>query len=112
MTSDKKKKHNRFSSYKESTFIGTGFRNWKKCPKSFIDHATSENHRDNVLLLAEEEKTVDVSELISNEHKRSKANNRHVLLQVLQSIQFLSRKGLAFKNNNDNGNFDQLLKKS
>ena len=72
MISDKNKKHNRFSSYKELTFIETGFRNWKKCPKAFIDHATSEYHRDNVLLLAEEEKTGDVSELISTEHKRKK----------------------------------------
>ena len=111
MISDKKKKHNRFSSYKELTFIETGFRNWKKCPKAFIDHATSEYHRDNVLLLAEEEKTGDVSELISTEHKRQKTNNRQVLLQVLQNIQFLSCQGLVFRNDNDSGNFDQLLKK-
>ena len=70
--SDKKKKHNRFSSYKESTFIETGFRNWKKCPKAFIDYATFQYHRDNVLLLTEEEITGDVSELISTEHKRQK----------------------------------------
>ena len=74
-----------------------------------IDHPTSEYHGDNVLLLAEEEKTGDVSELISTEHKRQKANNRQVLLQVLQNIQFLSRQGLTFRNDNDNGNFDQLL---
>ena len=76
--------------------------------KSF--YATSEYHRDNVLLLAEEEKTGDVSELISTEHKRQKdKNNRQVLLQVLQDIQFLSRQGLTFRNDSDNGNFDQLL---
>ena len=112
MISDKKEKHNRFSFYKELTFIETGFRNWKKCPKAFIGHSTSEYHRDNVLLLAEEEKTGDISELISTEHKSQKANNRQVLLQVLQNIQFLSRQGLAFRHDNDNGNFDQLLKKS
>ena len=65
MISDKKKKYNRFSSCKELTFIETGFRNWKKCPKAFIDHTTSEYHRDNVLLLIEEEKTGDVTKLIS-----------------------------------------------
>ena len=108
--SDKIKKHNRFSSYKELTFIETGFHKWKKCPKAFIDHATSEYHHANALLLAEEEKTGYVSELIS-EHKRQKANNMQVLLQVLQNIHFLSRQGLAFRNENDNGNFDQLLKK-
>ena len=94
MTSDKKKKHIRFSSYKELTLIETGFRNRKKCPKAFIDHTTSEYHRDNVLLLAEEEKIGHVSELISTKHKRQKTNNRQVLLQVLlqvlQNIQFLS----------------------
>ena len=77
----------------------------------FIDHPTSEYHGDNVLLLAEEEKTGDVSELISTEHKRQKTNNRQVLLQVLQNIQFLSCQGLVFRNDNDSGNFDQLLKK-
>ena len=34
-----------------------------------------------------------------------------MLLQVLQNIQFLSWQGLAFRNDNDNGDFDQLLKK-
>ena len=111
MISDKNKKHNRFSTYKELTFIETGFRNLKKCPKAFIDHATSEYHRDNVLLLAEEEKTGDVSELISTERKRKKASNRQLLLQGLQNIQFLSCQELAFRNDNDNENFDQLLKK-
>ena len=77
-----KKNHNRFSSYKELTFIETRFRNWKKCPKAFIDHATFEYHLDNVLLLSEEEKTGDVSELISTEHKTQKSHNRQVLLQV------------------------------
>jgi len=86
MTSEKKKKHNRFSAYKELSFIETGFRNWKKCPKAFIDHATSDYHRDNVTLLVEEEKTKDVSDLISTEHKKQKANNRQVFLQVLQNI--------------------------
>ena len=69
-------------------------------------------HWCDVLLLAEAEKTGDVSELISTEYKRQKVINRKVLLQVLQNIQFLGRQGLAFRNDIDNGNFDQLLKKS
>ena len=35
-----------------------------------------------------------------------------MFLQVLQNIQFLRRQGLAFRSDNGNGNFDQLLKKS
>ena len=35
-----------------------------------------------------------------------------MLVHVLQKIQFLNRQDLAFRNDNDNGDFDQLLRKS
>ena len=39
-----------------------------------------------------------------------KAENRQVLLTILQNIQFFARQGLAFRGNEDQGNFDQLMK--
>ena len=39
-----------------------------------------------------------------------KAKNRQMFLTILQNIQFLARQGLAFHENEDQGNFDQMMK--
>ena len=41
-----------------------------------------------------------------------KARNRQIFLTILRNIQFLSRQCLAFRENNNEGNFEQLLKLS
>ena len=41
-----------------------------------------------------------------------KARNRQIFLTIVQNIQFLSHKGLAFQGNNNEGNFEQLMKLS
>ena len=41
-----------------------------------------------------------------------KARNRQIFLTILRNIQFLSCQGLAFQGNNNEGNFEQLLKLS
>ena len=39
-----------------------------------------------------------------------KARNRQIFLTILWNIQFISRQGLAFQGNNNEGNFEQLMK--
>ena len=41
-----------------------------------------------------------------------KARNRQIFFTTLQNIQFFSRQGLVFQGNNNEGNFDQLMKLS
>ena len=41
-----------------------------------------------------------------------KARNRQMFLTILRNIQLLSRQGLVFQRNNNEGNFEQLLKLS
>ena len=91
----------------DPTFVEKGFKNWKKCPEALKCHDTPEYHCDYVKLLNGEETTDDIADEFSDIHIRKKANNRHMFLQVLQNIQFLTRQGLAFRN--DSENFDQLL---
>ena len=55
---------------------------------------------------------VDVGEQISDSLVNEKAKNRQMFLTILQNIQFLARQGLAFRGNEDQGNFDQLMKLS
>ena len=41
-----------------------------------------------------------------------KARNRQMFLTILRNIQLLSRQGLVFQRNNNEGNFEQLMKLS
>ena len=76
----------------------------------FKSHERSEDHRDNVKFLNDEETTNDIAYKFSDIHIK-KSSNRQIFFQVLQCIQFLTHQGLAFRNDNGDVNFDQLLKR-
>ena len=48
----------------------------------------------------------NVSESISADAISEKLKNRQMLLQILENVQFLSRRGLLLRGNNKEGNFD------
>ena len=50
-------------------------------------------------------------ETLSDFDAVEKANNRQMFLTILQNIRFLARQGIPFRGNDDEGNFDQLLKR-
>ena len=56
--------------------------------------------------------TRDIGEQLSHQHAAQKVNNRQALLQIVSSIRFLSRQGLAMRGDGDesDGNLNQLLR--
>ena len=97
---------------KDPAFISRGFRNLKKGGERFLEHKTSDCHKDYKKLLDTAEDEVDVGEQMSDSLVNEKAKNRQMFLTILQNVQFLARQGLAFRGKEDQGNFDQLVKLS
>ena len=82
------------STKSEPAFISKGFTYWKEGPKAFKTHQGSDCHREAVdALVVLPQCTKDVGELQSAEHEAEKAQNRKMLLLVLQNIRFLARQG-------------------
>ena len=75
-----------------------------------MEHLTAIKIKKKLLDMAEDE--VDVGEQMSDSLVNEKAKNRQMFLTILQNIQFLARQGLAFRGNEDQVNFDQLMKLS
>ena len=48
----------------------------------------------------------NVSEMISADAISEKLQNRQMLLQILENVQFLRRRGLLLREDNKEGNFD------
>ena len=54
---------------KDPAFISRGFRNWKKAGKRFLEHETSDCHKDYKKALNMADNEVDVREQISESCK-------------------------------------------
>ena len=56
--------------------------------------------------------TRDIGEQLSQQHATQKLNNQQSLYQIISSIRYLGRQGLAFRGdgNESDGNFHQLLR--
>ena len=54
----------------------------------------------------------DCTEMLSSQHAKEKADNRHVLYEILSNVRFLARQGLPLRGSGqgDDSNFIQLLK--
>ena len=74
-------------------------------------HKESHCHKHYVYQLSPPE-TVYVDESFDETIICEKARNRQIFLTILWNIQFLSRQGLAFRGNNNEGNFEKLMKLS
>ena len=108
----KRKGHHTVCHRKDPAFISRGFRNLKKDSGRFLEHETSDCHKDYKKLLDTAEDEVDVGEQMSDSLVNEKAKNRQMFLTILQNIQFLAGQGLAFRGNEEQVNFDQLMKLS
>ena len=97
----------------ESTYISTGYRNWKEATTRFPMHESSRCHKDAMLTMVTLPATTrDIGETLSQQHRYEKQNNRQCFLKILSNIKFLSRQGLPFRGNGDesDSNFLQLIK--
>ena len=100
-----------FSKRGDSTFITTGFSNWKKGKEKFRDHELSQVHNEAVLK-HESSTRPGVLEIANNALKKDQKERREKLMKQLQSLRFLLRQGLAVRGHSDTdeGNLYQLMK--
>ena len=99
--------HNR-----DESFLTCGYRNWLCPTEHFRVHEESHCHKDYVNQLSPPEIVCYVDESFDETLICEKARNRQIFLTMIQNIQFLSRQGLAFWGNNNEGKFEQLMKLS
>ena len=99
-------------SSKDLAFLRKGFTNWKDATEGFHRHELSKCHQEAIQVMIILPRTVqDVGESLSTAHARNKAENRRVLLKILQNVKFLGRQGIAFRGHDDGeSNFMQLFK--
>lgn len=90
-----------------------GFSNWKDGTVSFKKHERSACHCEAVeVVVTIPSSTQDVGMQLSQQFAKQKENNRQALYQIMTSIKFLSRQGLALRGDKDesDGNLHQLLR--
>ena len=92
---------------REPAYTEVGFRTWKNALQSFEKHQRSEYHK-----IASDQFSVDIGDALSKQHQEEKSVNSKMLLNLLESVRFLGRQGLAFRGDGDDqeGNFIQSLK--
>lgn len=92
---------------KEETYISRGFRSWKKAPKCFEDHQQSKCHQAAAAyhLIP----SADIQELTNKNLIDSRRMHRAYLIDVMQSLRYLARQGIALQGTHNQDNFTQLL---
>jgi len=82
-------------SKQEETFVTKGFMNWKDACASFWKHKSSNYHIDAVKAITKP--WVNVGEMLSQVQGEQKQLNSHMLMTILQNVQFLGWQGLALR---------------
>ena len=73
-------------------------------------HEESDSHKDFVNQLSPPETVCYVDESFDETLTYEKDRNREIFLTILRHIHFFSRQGLALRGNNNEGEFEQLMK--
>lgn len=95
---------------RDPAYISRGFKNWKKAPACFKIHEQSKCHTAALTYETIVPKCGDASEMHDNEIAKRRERERLYLKIVMESIQYLTRQGLALRGNDDgNDNLTQLL---
>ena len=90
--------------------MSRGFNNWKKAKEKFRDHEQSHSHSEACVKIAAL-KQPSVAAQMSSKVLMDQEKHRTLLLRQLDSLQYLTRQGLAIRGHGDeDGNLYQLLK--
>ena len=93
---------------KEDTYITKGFRSWKKAPKCFADHESSNCHKAAASYFIVQ--TNDIGDLINENLADTRKDNRSYLLTIIRGLRYLARQGIAIQGTHGSDNFTELLK--
>jgi len=106
----KQQKRLQWSSNADEAFISKGFSNWKDATVKFVQHASSNCHKEAVLKMIT--MSTNVSESLSAQLSKEKLEHRRCFLKILSNIRFLGRQGLPLRGHGDeeDSNYLQLMK--
>ena len=93
----------------DEAFITRGYRNWHHATENFRVHEESECHNKFLNQPSPPETVCYVDESFDEALSYEKVRNRQIFLTILRNIQFLSRQGLAFQENINEGDFEYLM---
>ena len=97
--------------YSKSSFVIGGFANWKKGLQKFLEHESSDTHREAVERLSAKNSSVHIGSAVSQQTAAETAFHRTMLMKVLSCTRYL---GLALRGHDERpesfeGNLYQLL---
>ena len=96
---------------KEETFLKTGYKNWKKATEKLDKHQQFTCHKSALTYEVIVPQCRNAPEMIDENEKKYRELNRRIFLTILETLQYLSRQGLAVRGDDDDeSNFIQLLK--
>ena len=86
------------STKRDSAFLTNGFSYWKEATTALNRYQVSDCHREATeAIITLPQQVSDIGEIMSNEVKQQKAENRKMLLTIYQNIRYLARQGLPFR---------------
>ena len=97
----------------ETTYISTGYKNWKDASVRFNNHEKSRCHKDAVLKpVTIPASCRDIGETLSSQLAKEQLERRQCFLKLMSSIRFLARQALPIHGDGAeyNSNYMQLLK--
>lgn len=97
----------------ESTYISSGYTNWKDACVKFPNHELSKCHKDSVLKTVTLPATTrDVGESLSSQLAEDRRERRQCFLKIFSNVRFLARQALPLRGDGDecDSNYMQLLK--
>lgn len=95
----------------ETTFISTGFTNWKRALAKFELHQKSITHRHAVSQLSQLRLQGGINGQLSKQILNDQQAARKGIMVVMTTLQYIARQGLAIRGADaDSGNFKTLLK--
>ena len=109
----RKQKRLQWSNNADEAFISKGFSNWKDATVKFVQHASSNCHKESILkMVTMPTSSRNVAESLSAQLAKEKFERRQCFLKNLSNIRFLGRQGLALRGHGDesDSNYIQLMK--
>jgi len=99
-----------FSHCSDDAFSIRGFSNWKHAHDKFVCHEGSTSHKEAALKWSNYVSSISISTHLKTGLEQQQAQNRQALLEMLSSLRFLARQGLAIRGHTDKtSNYHQLL---